>query len=125
MFHSVVAVFIGGGLGAVLRYFVTQLSRVLFQMPILGTFTVNLIGGFLIGYVCGLASDKLQMASPVLKLFLTVGFLGGLTTFSTFSLEGFELIKAGKVGIAILYMVCSCVLTLFLVFVGYSLAAKP
>lgn len=124
MFYNIVAVFIGGGIGAVLRYLITYLSRILFQMPIIGTLTVNLIGCLVIGYVFGLTLDKLQTISPILKLLVTVGFLGGLTTFSTFSLEGFELIKNGKIIIAILYILSSCILSLILVFTGYLLATK-
>lgn len=124
MLYNIIAVFIGGGLGAVLRYIVSYLNKVLFQMPILGTLTVNLTGCFLIGYVFGLISDKLQTIPPVLKLLITVGFLGGLTTFSTFSLEGFELIKDGKIWIALLYIASSCILGLLLVAAGYYLAAK-
>lgn len=122
MIYNLVAVFIGGGLGAVLRFLVSNMSKVLFQMPIYGTLTVNLIGCFLIGLMFGLTMDRIQTISPVLKLLITVGFLGGLTTFSTFSLEGFELIKNGKLGIAILYIAGSSILGLLLVFVGYSIS---
>ncbi len=124
MFYAIVAVFVGGGFGAVLRYLITYLSKILFQMPIIGTFTANLIGSFLIGLVFALTLDKLQNISPIFKLLVTVGFLGGLTTFSTFSLEGFELIKAGKIGIAILYIISSCILSLLFVFIGYFFATK-
>lgn len=124
MFYAIAAVFVGGGFGAVLRYLITYLSKILFQMPIIGTFTANLIGSFLIGLVFALTLDKLQNISPIFKLLVTVGFLGGLTTFSTFSLEGFELIKAGKIGIAILYIISSCIISLLLVFIGYFFATK-
>lgn len=122
MVYNIVAIFIGGGLGAVLRYTISYLSKTIFQMPILGTFAVNLIGCFLIGYIFGVTLDKFQTISPVLKLFITVGFLGGLTTFSTFSLEGFELIKNGKLLAALLYIGSSCILGLLLVSAGYFLA---
>lgn len=124
MINNIIAVFIGGGAGAVLRYLVSYLSRMLFQIPILGTFIVNLAGCFLIGYIFGLTLDKLQDASPMFKLLVTVGFLGGLTTFSTFSLEGFELIKNGRIGIALIYILSSCILGLMLVFIGYLLSTK-
>lgn len=93
-------------------------------MPIFGTLTVNLLGCFLIGYTFGLTSEKIQAIPPVFNLLITVGFLGGLTTFSTFGLEGFELIKNGKIGFALLYMTISCILGLLLVFAGYFLAVK-
>lgn len=122
MFYNILAVFIGGGLGAVLRFLVSNLSNVLFEMPIYGTLTVNLLGCFLIGCVFGLTLDKIQTINPVFKLFITVGFLGGLTTFSTFSLEGFELLKNGKILTALLYIIGSSALGLLLVFAGYFLS---
>lgn len=121
MIYNIIAVFIGGGLGAVLRYLISYLSKILFQLPIYGTLTVNLIGCFLMGYIFGLTLDKVTI-SPVIKVLITAGFLGGLTTFSTFSLEGFELIKSGKIGLALLYITGSCILSLLLVFAGYSIA---
>lgn len=124
MFNAIIAVFIGGGFGAVLRYLITYLSKILFQMPIIGTLTANLLGSFLIGFVFALTLDKIQTISPLVKLMVTVGFLGGLTTFSTFSLEGFELIKAGKIEIAIFYITSSCILSLLFVFIGYFFATK-
>lgn len=120
MIYNIIAIFIGGGFGAVLRYIISYLSKVLFQMPILGTLSVNLIGCFLIGLVFGLTLDKIQTISPSFRLLITVGFLGGLTTFSTFSLESFELIKSGKITIALLYITSSCILGLLLVSLGYS-----
>lgn len=123
MIYNIIAVFIGGGIGAVLRYVVSSLSKIFFQMPILGTLIVNLTGCLLIGYIFGVTLYKFQF-SPVFKLLITVGFLGGLTTFSTFSLEGFELIKNGRPGLALLYISGSCVVSLILVFAGYFLALK-
>lgn len=122
MFYNILAVFIGGGLGATLRYIISHFSKILFHFSILGTLTVNLIGCFLIGYIFGFTLDKIHTFHPILKLLLTVGFLGGLTTFSTYSLEGFELIKSGKIGIALLYIAGSCILGLLFVFAGYSSA---
>lgn len=115
------AVFIGGGIGAVLRYLISYFSRVMFQMPIFGTLTANLVGCFLIGCIFGLTLDRIQTISPTLKLLITVGFLGGLTTFSTFSLESFELIKNGKIILALLYILGSCILSLLLVWLGYNI----
>lgn len=124
MIYNIAAIFIGGGIGAILRYLISYLSKTLFHMPIFGTLTVNLLGCFLIGYTFGLTSEKIQTIPPVFNLLITVGFLGGLTTFSTFGPEGFELIKNGKIGFALLYMTISCILGLLLVFAGYFLAVK-
>lgn len=122
MIYNLIAVFIGGGLGAVLRFLVSILSKVIFHLPFIGTLIVNSAGCFLIGLMFGLTSGRLQTLSPVLKLLITAGFLGGLTTFSTFSLEGFELIKNGKIGLAVIYITLSAVLGLSLVFAGYSVS---
>lgn len=124
MFYNITAVFLGGGLGAVTRYAVSHLCKNIFHLPLLGTLAVNLAGCFLIGYTFGLTLGKIQTISPLLRLFVTVGFLGGLTTFSTLSLEGFELIRDGKIVAATLYIAGSAIIGLLFVFAGYSLS-KP
>ena len=124
MIINILAIFIGGGIGAVFRYIVTVLSRQLFTTSILGTLGVNLAGCFCIGFVFGIILDKIDVISPVFRLFITVGFLGGLTTFSTLNFEVFELIKSGKIAFGIIYLVSSCILGLLLTFYGYALGAK-
>lgn len=114
-----------------LRYFVTLVSKKYFPGSILnsalgiippsvfGTFLVNIIGCFLLGLVFGLTLNRFENISEPLKLFITVGFLGGLTTFSTFNLEIFEFLRAGKTTEAFLYMFLSCALGLLFTFLGY------
>lgn len=124
MMIQILSVFIGGGLGAVLRYLMTVLCRNLFSLPILGTVSVNLIGCLLMGYVFGIILNKSEILTQSMRLFITVGFLGGLTTFSTFNFEIFELFKNGKITIGLLYMTGSCLTGLLLTFAGYYLAIK-
>lgn len=124
MMIKFLSIFIGGGIGAVLRYIVTIMCRNLFSLPILGTLSVNLIGCFLIGCVFGIVLNKSAVFPQTLRLFITVGFLGGLTTFSTFNFEIFELIKNGKIIMGLLYMTGSCLIGLMLTFVGYYLICK-
>ena len=124
MFGELLAVFIGGGIGALLRYLVTIASKKLFLTPLFGTFIVNIIGCFLIGFLFAYAMQKAQAFSPTHKLFLTVGILGGLTTFSTLNFEVFELIKNGKLFTGIAYMCGSCILGLACTFLGYYICSK-
>ena len=85
----------------------------------MGTFVANLLGCFLIGYVLGLTMEKINLPTEV-KLFITVGFLGGLTTFSTFNNETFCLLKEGKFLLGTSYMALSCLLGLAFTLLGYN-----
>jgi CrcB protein len=84
---------LGSGIGGMLRYyisdFVQKYSSSLFPY---GTLTVNIVGSFLIGIVL-FYLDSIKMISSEMRLFLTVGLCGGLTTFSTFSYETVRLIQ--------------------------------
>jgi CrcB protein len=83
---SFLAVGFGAFLGAVLRWaFGLWLNPLLPTLP-LGTLAANLLGGLVMGVAMGLFA-QFQSLSPELRLFITTGFLGGLTTFSTFSAE--------------------------------------
>lgn len=124
MITNVLIVFIGGGLGAILRYIITYICNKTLSLSIIGTLLVNLIGSFLIGYAFGFFISKPYLISSTMKLFITVGFLGGLTTFSTFNFEIFELIKNGKITMGLLYMIGSCLIGLSLTFIGYYFAVK-
>lgn len=87
---------IGGFIGASLRYIISVNSPKLFgtQLPY-GTLIVNVIGGLLIGFLMELSLTT-DLISPNLRLFLTTGILGGLTTFSTFSYETISLLSEGS-----------------------------
>ncbi|MFT8350418.1 fluoride efflux transporter CrcB [Clostridium saccharoperbutylacetonicum] len=94
--QKIIFVGIGGGIGAVIRYLVTIQSTKMINSDFpLGTLIVNVVGGFLIGMIVEL-SISTDLISPELKLFLTTGIMGGLTTFSTFSLETINLISSGR-----------------------------
>ncbi len=122
MFYKFLSVFIGGGIGAMLRFAVSVLSKKYFMTPIFGTFFVNIFGCLLIGIIFGYVLNKTEMLSEILKIFIVVGFLGGLTTFSTFNLEMFELIKSGKVTTSLLYMFLSIVFGLLFTYFGYLIS---
>ncbi|CFQ32294.1 MULTISPECIES: fluoride efflux transporter CrcB [Yersinia] len=95
MFNTLLAVFIGGGVGSVARWLVSmKLNNLSPNIP-LGTLVVNLIGAFIIGLALALFT-RLTDIDPIWKLLITTGFCGGLTTFSTFSVEVVYLIQDGK-----------------------------
>jgi fluoride exporter len=86
MFGSIVSVAAGASLGALLRWVLAaRLNPLLPALPI-GTLAANLIGGYLIGVAVAVFAALPQL-SPQARLFVVTGFLGGLTTFSTFSAE--------------------------------------
>jgi len=124
MFVKLIAIFIGGGIGATLRYLVTILSNKFLSTSIFGTLFVNILGCFVIGCMLAVTTNKPNLFSDVLKVFLTVGILGGLTTFSTFNIEVFELIKTGKVFFGFSYMFLSCLSGLLFAYFGWLICSQ-
>ncbi len=119
-------VFIGGGLGAVCRYGVTTtVGMLLGGMFPWGTLVVNLVGSLLMGLVLGALlplAKSLQLLPESLRLLLTVGFLGGFTTFSSFSMETLTLLRGDSFFLAAVNVVGSIVLGLAAAYIGYQLA---
>lgn len=111
---------LGGALGAVLRYAVS-LIPVRGGFPVL-TLLTNLLGALLIGFIAGAA--EISVPSPGLILFAKTGLCGGFTTFSTFSLESYTLIKAGQKGTAVLYIALSVGLCLLGIWLGHLAARR-
>ena len=110
---SFVAIGIGAALGAWLRWWLSlHLNPVLTGMP-LGTLTSNLLGGFLVGVAIALFDHP--EVHPHVRLFVITGFLGGLTTFSTYSAEVVTLLERGHYGwagaTALAHLIGSFVLT--------------
>lgn len=117
--------FIGAGsfLGGVSRYGLTRLvqDHILHVFPY-GTLVVNIVGCFLIGLFYGLF-DRGHVLDPDIRMFLTVGFCGGFTTFSTFANENLSMLQGGNfLGMAA-YAVLSFALGLLMVYLG-QLAVK-
>lgn len=96
------AVGIGAALGAWLRWALALLLNARIESLPLGTLVANLGGGYLIGIAVALFQDMPQL-SPEWRLLLITGFLGGLTTFSTFSAEAVVLLQRGAYGWALLH----------------------
>ena len=90
-----VAVFSGAGLGALLRWVLGHFLNPVFPTLPLGTLAANVLGGLLMGLALG-AFSQYEAISPTMRLAMTTGFLGGLTTFSTFSAEVTTLLQQGR-----------------------------
>ena len=99
-FHAFLAIGSGAAAGAWLRWALGLWLNPLFPTLPLGTLAANLLGGFLMGMAMQLLLEH-AVLPPELRLAITTGFLGGLTTFSTFSAEVVERLLAGQPGWAI------------------------
>lgn len=117
------AVAIGGALGSVTRYGVGLLLPVSTGKFAWATFLVNLVGSFLIGVAYVLIVQK-QSWSPEMRLWVMTGFLGGFTTFSSFSLEALQLWQQGQILQALIYIVSSVVCCLLAVGLAVALTQK-
>jgi len=112
-------VFIGAGFGGGLRYWLSSYVQKNFPpyFPF-GTLAVNLLGSFILGLLIFGLDDK-ELVSPYLKLFIGIGFCGGFTTFSTFSLESFNLIRDAEFLFASLNIIANVLLTILGVYIAY------
>lgn len=123
MTYALVA--LGGAIGSVLRYAIGALSVAAWgnSFP-WGTILINMTGSFLIGLVAAATlADGVLPANPALRLFIMVGFCGGYTTFSSFSLQTLELARDGRPGAALLNVMLSLLLCFVAVAIGYYAAA--
>ncbi len=109
----------GAAVGAWLRWGLGLLLNPLFLMVPFGTLAANLLGGLLMGGVLAWIHAVPEMP-PALRLLLTTGFLGGLTTFSTFSAEGLHLVQRGEWGWLAVHTVVHVVGSLLMAWVGYA-----
>ena len=108
----ILAVALGGSLGSVTRYLVGIGAGRLFGTDFpWGTLIINITGSFVIGLFAGLFAIRWNLPQSV-RIFLIVGFCGGYTTFSTFSLDSFYLIERGEFAATAAYMVASALLSL-------------
>ena len=116
-FVSFLLVGAGGAIGSMLRYGVAQMpANRLFPYH---TFIVNMVGSFIIGALLGLLL-KNSITNDNWK-FLASGLCGGFTTFSAFSLEGFELLQQQRYSVFLLYFLLSIIIGLAATWFGYTL----
>jgi len=97
MFTAILAVGLGAALGALSRWGLGLGLNHLFPALPLGTLAANLLGGYLVGLALALFA-QLPLLAPEWRLFVVTGVLGGLTTFSTFSAEVVQALRAGRSG---------------------------
>jgi CrcB protein len=117
----ILAIAAGGAIGSVLRHFAGSGAMALLGLAFpYGTLLVNILGSFLMGVFVG-SFAQYGNPSPELQAFLTVGLLGGFTTFSSFSLDVVTLYERGEVAAAILYVALSVILSLAAIFAGLFL----
>ena len=110
-------VFIGGGLGAMSRFLLTTaLAGKLGNFP-LGTLAANFFGSLIMGLVVGLLAGRFESV----RLFVAVGFLGGFTTFSSFSAETIALIQNGQIFSATANVIVSVFASLAACFIGLKI----
>jgi len=114
-----VLVFVGGGLGSILRHAVNQASALLGLNFPYGTFFVNILGSLVMGLIAGWFALRGE-GGQMMRLFLTTGVLGGFTTFSAFSLDAALLWERGQAGATAFYVLGSVVVAILSVFIGLA-----
>ncbi len=122
--QNLLAIGAGGAIGAIIRYGIAVGTATFISLnngfP-LGTFLANMLGAFVMGF---LYQTYLQttVQNDAIRLFLTTGLLGALTTFSTFALEAVNLYRAGNGGMALFYLLISNICGVLVLWGGIQLA---
>ena len=122
MWTEILSVGAGSCVGGMARYAVSRWVQQAAGAAVFpwGTLTVNVAGCFIIGLIYGWLDQGLSL-SPAWRLFLTVGFCGGFTTFSTFANENYLLFQGAHVAILALYVAVSVAAGFAAVYAGYAL----
>tara|TARA_Y100000768_G_C23864651_1_gene627436 strand:- start:481 stop:849 length:369 start_codon:yes stop_codon:yes gene_type:complete len=104
---NIILIGLGGFIGTILRYGIGKIFEKNLNFFPYGTFLINIIGCFILGLLISLLAKENDLFSNKLYLFIGIGFCGGLTTFSTFSMESLNLIYDGKFLLMLLYIISS------------------
>jgi len=114
-------VFLGGGIGSGLRYLLSKTLNPYTSNFFLGTFGVNIIGCLIIGIILGISAKSTALSNNTV-LFITIGFCGGFTTFSSFALENYGMLREGQITSFLLYTLSSIVVGILAVAFGLWLS---
>lgn len=115
LMKDLLLIFVGGGLGSILRFFIGKGLNTNFPY---GTLLVNVLGAFLIGIILALFEKEL-ISNPT-RLLLAVGFCGGFTTWSSFAFEKFHMLREGHIVQFLLYIGISIFLSLLAILFSYK-----
>ena len=118
---QLILVFLGGGIGTVLRFIISKLIPHNDSGFPWSTFSANLIGCFIIGLISGYFFKTSSTNQSDIILFATVGICGGFTTFSTFAYENINFLKSGDFIFFISYTLGSLILGILMVYLGLTL----
>lgn len=118
--QTLVAIASGGAFGAILRAYLNgSINKALSSSFPFGTLGVNLLGSLIIGILFCIFANS-NVFSPTAKSFLTTGFLGALTTYSTFAIETFWLLQGGSYLMATLNLTLNAIGSIFMASLGYK-----
>ena len=121
--NNYIAIALGGAIGACLRYAINEWSLQLLGRSFpFGTLLVNMLGAFIIGLLYGLITTE-QIAATPWRVFIGIGLLGALTTFSTFSLDTFLLLQQGAMVKAVSNVFLNVLVCLTLTWLGIKLGS--
>ena len=116
-------VILGGAVGAACRYGADRMANSYIGSNLVGTFSVNILGSLILGFVVGCALYKTNWNQDY-TLVLGVGFCGSFTTFSTVTVSSVQLISNGNYSKAAIYLASSIIVGLFAAFIGILIAKE-
>jgi CrcB protein len=117
MIKNILLVGAGGALGSIARYLITCLFTYLAISSELAILLVNIIGSFVIGLL-------IPASQNTMYLLMAIGFCGGFTTFSTFSVQAFQMLQSGQRLTSLIYILASVLISIAFVFIGIYLSER-